>query len=260
LLFRLLDSRFAPAPPHARIARLVEQLYAHRGYHGEGRVENSASAFGAAVQAGIGIECDVQQSADGQAMVFHDWDLDRLTGASGPVRAQPAGALMHLRLGATDDTIMPLPRLLELVHAEVPLLIEIKSRDDVPFAPLCLAVRQALLRYEGPVGVMSFDPRMAHWFRKNASNVVRGLVVSEEGGHGRQDRWRRHLALWHARPDFLAYDVRDLPSPFALAQQERGLPVLTWTVSARSSLRRGQVHAQGLIAEGKGLELALATH
>ncbi|MEO6153849.1 MAG: glycerophosphodiester phosphodiesterase family protein [Croceibacterium sp.] len=258
--FQLLDGRFAPVPEHARVAWLIERLYAHRGYHGEGRLENSPSAFRAALAAGIGIECDVQQSAEGQAMVFHDWELDRLTGIAGLVREQPAATLVHLRLGESEDTIWPLSKLLEVVGGEVPLLIELKSRREVPFVPLCLAVRQALLRYQGPVAVMSFDPRAVRWFARNAPAVVRGLVASEQGQSGLKGRWRRHAALWQARPDFLAYDVRDLPSRFAFSQQERGVPVLTWTVSDRPRLQRGRAHAQGLIAEGVGLQLALATH
>ncbi|MEO6041707.1 MAG: glycerophosphodiester phosphodiesterase family protein, partial [Croceibacterium sp.] len=202
MLYRLLDRRLAPAPQFARVGWLIERLYAHRGYHGAGRLENSPSAFRAALDHGLGIECDVQQSAEGQAMVFHDWDLDRLTGAAGPVREQPAAALAHLRLGASEDTIWPLARLLEAVGGEVPLLIEIKSRKDVAYAPLCLAVRQALLRYSGPVAVMSFDPRVVHWFAANASHLVRGLVVTEEDERGFAGEWRRHAALWRARPDF----------------------------------------------------------
>jgi glycerophosphoryl diester phosphodiesterase len=260
LLYRLLDSRLAPAPEFARVGWLIERLYAHRGYHGQGRVENSPSAFRAALDHDLGIECDVQQSADGQALVFHDWELDRLTGASGLVRKHNAADLMQLRLGDSEDPIWPLPKLLEAVHGEVPLLIELKSRSDVPFAPLCLAVRQALVRYSGPLAVMSFDPRVVRWFALNAPQTVRGLVVTEEGQKGLKATWRRHGALWHAKPDFLAYNVRDLPSGFAHAQQSRGLPVLTWTVSDRARLRRGREHAQGLIAEGEGLELALKTH
>jgi hypothetical protein len=98
------------------------------------------------------------------------------------------------------------------------------------------------------------------WFAVNAPLVVRGLVITEDGKRGLKGTWRRHAALWHARPDFLAYDVRDLPSGFAHAQQSRGFPVLTWTISDRARLKRGREHAQGLIAEGEGLELALRTH
>ena len=66
-------------------------------------------------------------------------------------------------------------------------------------------------------------------------------------------RWRRHAALWHARPDFLAYDIRDLPSAFAAQQRARGLPVLTWTVRDAAQRARAAEHADAPIAEGDGL-------
>src|SRR5690554_5748577 len=78
-----LDRWLAPAPDPARVGWLRGVTYAHRGLHGQGRVENSPAAFAAAIEAGLGIECDVQGTADGGVAVFHDWDLDRLTDESG---------------------------------------------------------------------------------------------------------------------------------------------------------------------------------
>jgi hypothetical protein len=83
--------------------------------------------------------------------------------------------------------------------------------------------------------------------------VVRGLVVSEEGARTLSGTIHRHRALWQARPDFLAYDVRDLPSPFAAAQRRRGLPVLTWTVRTPALRKRAAEHADAAIAEGEGV-------
>ncbi|MEM9637502.1 MAG: glycerophosphodiester phosphodiesterase family protein, partial [Pseudomonadota bacterium] len=80
---------------------------AHRALHDvtDGRPENSRAAIRAAIDAGYGIEIDVQQSADAQAMVFHDDALDRLADGSGPVRAQTAGQLSRLRLRGGDEAI-----------------------------------------------------------------------------------------------------------------------------------------------------------
>src|SRR5690606_286273 len=127
--------------------------------------------------------------------------------------------------------------LLGLLRGRVPLLIEIKSRRERRVGPLCLAVRRDLEGYRGQAAVMSFDPRVGRWFGRHAPAVVRGLVISEEGARTLSGSWRRHCALWHARPDFLAYDVRDLPSRFAAAQRRRGLPLLTWTVRSAAQRR-----------------------
>jgi glycerophosphoryl diester phosphodiesterase len=231
--------------------------YAHRGLHGQGRVENSPSAFTGAIEAGLGIECDVQLSADGQAMVFHDWELERLTDLAGWVRSRPADELCATALKGSDDRIWALPELLSSVGGRVPLLVEIKSRREVPFIPLCRAVRAALTGYCGQVAVMSFDLRVARWFARLAPEIVRGLVLSEQDSRGVAGTLRRHLSLTQARPDFLAYDVRSLPSRFAAARRARGLPLLTWTVSDRARLQTGRAFADALIAEGEGLAAAL---
>ena len=77
---------------------------------------------------------------------------------------------------------------------------------------------------------MSFNPQAVAWLARHAPHVTRGLVVTEHEKRGARGRIERHLALWRAQPDFVAYDIRDLPSCFAARQRARGLPVLTWTV------------------------------
>ena len=230
--------------------------YAHRGLHGHGRTENSPSAFSAATEAGLGIECDVQRCADGRAVVFHDWELERLTGETGPVAARPVAELTRIALRGTSETIPTLRDLLALVAGRVPLLIELKSRPERPVAPLCRAVLRDLEGYGGPHAVMSFDPRVGHWFAARSPATVRGLVVSEANARTLGGELKRRLALWRSRADFLAYDIRDLPSRFAAAQRARGLPVLTWTVATPGLRQRAEVHADAWIGEGEGLATA----
>lgn len=229
LPFGLLDRLIAPAPSAERVAFLKGRRFAHRGFHRGNVVENSRAAFVAAVERGDGIELDVQASRDGVPIVFHDHELDRLTGSSGAVAALDAIDLGRIRLSGSEEGLAGLGEILGLIGGRVPLLIEVKSGNRRP-ARLCAAVRDALTDYHGPVAIMSFNPEVGRWFAAHAPDVVRGLVVTEEGKKGLRGDWERHLALWRARPDFLAYDVRDLPSPFAAAQRARGLPVLSWTV------------------------------
>ena len=253
MIFRPIDALLAPVPDAARVGWLRDWAYAHRGLHGEGVPENSPAAFAEAIRRRMGIECDVQKSRDGRAMVFHDWTLERLTGESGEVAARDAAALEQIVLAGGSERMATLDRLLELVAGRVPLLVEIKSKRERNPVPLCLAVRRAVEGYRGKLAVMSFDPRVARWFHTYARDIVRGLVVTEEGERGWRGRIRRHVALWHAKPDFLAYDVRDLPSAFAAGQRARGLPLLTWTVRSPKLRWRAADHADAPIAEGAGL-------
>lgn len=244
----------SPALPLSKAAILAGHVYAHRGLHGPGVPENSLAAFAAAADCGLGIECDVQRSVDGHAMVFHDWDLDRLTAESGPVGARNAAQLGRISLAGTGEPIPTLGQVLDLVAGRVPLLIEVKSSGDRRTAPLCLAVRRELEGYRGDHAVMSFDPRVSRWFAVHSPFTLHGLVVTEEKGKTLLGRIRRHLAFRHARPDFLAYDIRDLPSRFAAARRRRGLPVLTWTVRSAEHRERAALYADAPIAEGAGLE------
>jgi glycerophosphoryl diester phosphodiesterase len=225
----LLDNALAPAPAPGRVAFLKGQPYAHRGLHGNGVLENSPAAFEAAIKLGHGIECDVQAAEDGRAFVFHDYELDRLTDRTGLIGKMRAKDIDQVQLNDGHGKIPRLRETLAQVAGRVPVLIEIKSRN-MRIGPLCLSVRRALEGYGGQAAVMSFNPLVGVWFRKNAKHIVRGLVVTEEGSKNWRGRIARHRNLWTAQPDFLAYDIRDLPSRFAAAQRARGLPIVTWTV------------------------------
>ncbi len=233
---------------------LAKWTYAHRGVHGVGVPENCRAAFTGAIERGVGIECDIQLSADGKAMVFHDWELDRLSAEVGPLDGRSAEELAKVALGAGRETIPALEDLLYMVAGRVPLLIEIKSRHAIPVPPKCTAVRRALAGYGGEVAVMSFDPRVGRWFSIHAPEILRGLVVSEEGEPGVRGKLKRNLAAAHASPDFLAYDIRDLPSPFAARHRRGGKPVLTWTVNSPELRERADRYADAPIAEGVALE------
>jgi glycerophosphoryl diester phosphodiesterase len=246
------------APPPERLGWLRQWAFAHRGWHGPQASENSPAAFAAAIAAGLGIECDVHRSRDGVAIVFHDWELDRLTRERGPLAARPAQDLAHIELAA-GGSIPTLSALLELTSGDVPLLIELKSRRDTPVAPLCESVARALDGYAGLHAVMSFDPRVGHWFADHYPALVRGLVVSEARRRSPAAALRRRLALWRSRAEFLAYDVRGLPSRFADAQRRRGMPLLTWTVASAAQARISADHADAPIAEGTGMAAILAS-
>lgn len=249
MLLCVLDRRFAPAPG-AALGWLKGARVAHRGLHGAGVVENSPAAFEAAATRGLAIECDVQLTADGEAVVFHDFTLERLTAESGAVVERTAAELARIPYRGSAETIPTFARFLAQVAGRVPLLIEVKSQENWDWARLCAAVARGLADYKGPAAVMSFDARVGGWFAAHAPHVVRGLVASEEHSRGCWGDLQRHRALWRAHAQFLAYDVRDLPSRFAASQRARGLPVATWTVRDPALFPLATANADALIAEG----------
>lgn len=230
--------------------------YAHRGLHGAGEghgpLENSPAAFAAAVVAGLGIECDVQASGDGEAMVFHDWTLERLTDESGPLRERAADELEQIALHA-GGTIPRLSTMLRQVCGRVPVLVEVKSKRGADWKPLCRSVARSVARYNGAVAVMSFDPRIVRWFQNALPGLPRGLVSGRGEGNRLAFTVERAVAIAHARPTFLAVDIRDLPDPDLARRRAGGMPILTWTVRSRALMARARCHADAAIAEGVGL-------
>jgi glycerophosphoryl diester phosphodiesterase len=202
----------------------------------------------------MGIECDIQMSRDNVPLVFHDWELDRLTGQRGQIAARPADELCQIALLDTADKIWRLTELLELVAGQVPILIEVKSHPAFALPQACIAIARALSDYAGPFAVMSFDPRMGEWFARHAPEMPRGLVITDTLDHGYKGAWRARRALERAAPDFLAADVRDVPNALTDLWRETGRPLLTWTVRTAELRAQALAHADALIAEGPGLE------
>lgn len=238
---------------------LTARPIAHRGLHEiAGPIENTASAFHAAIAAGYGIECDLQISADGEAMVHHDDALGRLTEGSGRLAQMSAADIQAARFKQGSDRILTLGQLCDLVAGRVPLLLELKSRFDGD-RRLVTRAGTVLAGYRGPVAVMSFDPALIEASRLLTPALVRGVVAERNYDHA---AWAalppaqkfRLAHLLHApstRPQFIAYAVKDLPAAAPwLARSAFGLPLLTWTVRSADDRRRAAAYADQIIFEG----------
>jgi glycerophosphoryl diester phosphodiesterase len=238
---------------------LTARPVAHRGLHdaAAGVIENTPSAFRAAIAGNYGIECDLQITADGDAMVFHDDALGRLTEGSARLAKLSAGELKRVAFKATADRMLTLSELCELVDGRVTLVIELKSRFD---GDLRLAERAAkvLSAYKGPVAIMSFDPEPIRKFRRLAPNLTRGLVAQrrERSAQSDHDTDGAHGASYAlnalaAHLQFLAYRVKDLSTaiPF-VARNVLRLPLLTWTVRTPDDRARAAHLADQMIFEG----------
>ena len=186
-------------------------------------------------------------------MVFHDWDLARLTGEQGATSDRDAPDLEKLRYVDSDQRPATLKQLLDLIDKRVPLLVEIKSKPGYDVELTCQAVAAEVADYSGDYAVMSFDPRVARWFRRNQPHICAGLVMREDEHGYTQKAWQRRLAFWIAKPDFLAYPIAALPSPWVAKLRAKGLPILTWTVNSSATRQRALECADALISEGEGL-------
>lgn len=191
------------------------KLFAHRGLHNNKSQapENSMTAFRKTVEAGYGIELDVQLSADKVPVVFHDFTLLRACGAPGFVKDRTYSELQELRLFGSDEKIPALRDVLELVDGKVPLIIEYKSEDrDMT---VCRTVDPMLRAYKGVYCIESFNPLVLYWYRKNHPDVMRGQL-SDGFIHDPKYRdpvkvpavlsFQFLLANFLSKPDFIAYN------------------------------------------------------
>ncbi len=235
---------------------------AHRAFHDaeQGIPENSRAAVQRAVRAGYGIEIDVHLSADGQAIVFHDDTLDRLTHSTGPMAKRTARELADLVLVGSDEHIPTLADILDLVDGQVPILIEIKDQSGAIGEgedQLERAVASDLADYAGPVAVMSFNPHVIAAIRNHAPDIPRGLVTSGFI----PSKWPQispetctHLRsiadFGRVGASFISHDWTDLGSPRVAELKSNGTPILCWTVTTAQIEAEARRVADNITFEG----------
>ena len=243
---------------------LVARPIAHRGLHdaGKGVVENTLGAADAAINGGYAIECDVQLSRDGEAMVFHDDALGRLTRARGPVVERTVAELQAVRFRHCDERMPTLAQLLARIARRTPLICELKSRFD---GDMRLAERVAALarEYDGPLAFKSFDPAAIAYLRARHDGIgPLGMVAqpSYRGWHWRdlsaaqKQICAAFLHYPETRPDFLSWSVDDLPHPTPFLLRElKGMPVMVWTVRTAEQRRTASRWADQIVFEGEAV-------
>ncbi|RJE80503.1 glycerophosphodiester phosphodiesterase family protein [Paracoccus sp. JM45] len=233
---------------------------AHRGLHGAGVPENSLAAARAAIDAGYGIELDIQPASDGTPMVFHDDFLTRLTGQSGLISETPLQAVQGFRLLGSDEPVPTLAEFLEVVAGQVPLLIEIKDQDGAcgpDIGDLQLQVAKALETYQGDVAMMSFNPHTVAAFHEAAPHIAVGLTTCDY----RAKHWplvpdeRRAelsaiLDFDRCGASFISHDRNTLDNPRVDALAAQGVPVLCWTVRSAEEEAAARRVASNITFEG----------
>ncbi|WP_109465529.1 glycerophosphodiester phosphodiesterase family protein [Albibacillus kandeliae] len=243
-------------------AAFLQSPIAHRAFHDKaaGRPENSRAAIRAAIANGYGIEIDLQLTADGQAVVFHDYALARLTGAEGTVRQNTAAALAGIALSHGDgETVPSFAKVLDIVAGQVPLLIELKDQDGAmgpDVGPLEAAAASALDGYKGPVALMSFNPNSIAEMARIAPHLPRGLVTSAYD----PDDWPLSPEICeHLRgiPDFdrvgasfISHEAKDLGRDRVAELKSGGTPILCWTIRSPEAEAEARRIADNVTFEG----------
>jgi len=240
---------------------------AHRALHdaASGRPENTRGAIVAAIEAGYGIEIDVQPSAEGVPMVFHDEALYRLCGRPGLIADTAAVELAGMAVQGTRETIPRLADVLALVAGKVPILVEIKDQTGV-LGPVDggfeRAVAAELAAYLGPVAAMSFNPHAVAVLAEAAPGVARGLVTCSFPAEywpglprARAEELARIPDAEGMAVDFISHQHSELDAPRVRALRAGGLPVLCWTVRSAEAEAQARLGADNITFEGYAAEM-----
>lgn len=223
------------------LAPFENVLIAHRGLHGEGVPENSLLAFGRAVTAGYGIELDVQITADGRVVVFHDKTLERVCGDKRKMNALTYAELQKLRLMGTDERIPLLSEVLEMIGGKVPIIIEIKPRGSS--RGLMPSLDKVLKGYNGIYCVQSFNIAPLIWYRKNRPEILRGQLSTKYHRDKLGVPFPASFILTNLMmnfatdPDFISYNFRhENQFSFRLCRKLYRSRNAAWTIRSQSEL------------------------
>lgn len=219
--------------------QLGSRAFAHRGLHGapSGAPENSLAAFRAAADRGYGIELDIRRAADGEAMVFHDPDLARLTSDTRRVAEVESAELTRIELRDSTERIPTLSNVLTAIGGRVPVLAELKLEKEElsgaagPMRELVQRVVAVVNDSPTTAAIMSFRAAAMREVQRLAPEALRGRILIGDGVTD-QD------AVAAEESDFVAWRVEDLPTPQAAAIRGAGQPVFTWTVRNAATAAR----------------------
>ena len=233
---------------------ITKNFIAHKGLFDHQTPENSLSAFQKAVDNNYIIECDVRLISDGTVVVFHDEQLSRMTNRDGYVKNLTKESLVDYKLLDSEECIPTLEQVLELVDGKVGILIDLKD-TQIRVGQLEKAVCKLIRHYKGDVAVQSFNPLSLEWFAKHSPNVFRGQISSFFKGDEykgisfiRKYLLKRLKFNKRSKPNFISYDINDLPNRFVKKYSD--LPLIGWTVTSQEQYRKSFNDVDNIIFEG----------
>lgn len=255
VLIALYIFMIAPSRNSEQDSLLYASKYAHRGLHNKDKTipENSMSAFSQAVEAGYGIELDINITTDNRVVVFHDDTLQRICGIDKAISDCSYDELTRYSLLDTDEKIPLFSEVLELVDGNIPLVVELKHTKRN--RKLCEKAAMLLDEYKGAFCIESFDPGIVRWFRKNRPNVVRGQLATGLKDYNSLPLHQGILLTsllinCYARPNFVAYKHQDSHNKLKLNLfRLLGGKLIGWTVRDNDHINYCKEYFDAIIFE-----------
>ncbi len=230
---------------------LTNQKIAHRGLHDKDCPENTLSAFGKAIEHNYAVEIDIQMTKDGQLVVFHDYDLERLTGLKGDITLVDYDYIKDATVCNSQEKIPTFEEFLHFIDGKIPVLIEIKHHKKVGVVEGKIA--ELLRQYKGQFAVQSFNPFIVKWFKHHAPEFIRGQLASDlkdDIAAQWQKNFIRYLCMTKINgSQFISYDVSDIKRKQILRKKKK-MPIIMWTVRSEQDLEDTKGYYDNYIFEG----------
>lgn len=224
---------------------------AHRGLDNGDVPENSMMAFKEAIDKKYAIELDIQKTKDNVLVVFHDENLERITGDKRDIAEVDYDELKKLRIEETDEVIPTLDEVIKLVDGQVPLLIEIKNGENAK--ELAIKTYEIMKDYEGDYAMQSFNPFILEWYAQNAPEVIRCQLASNfEGDKGRGLKSYEKIILknlllnFKSKPHVLAYDLESEEN-LSTKLFKKNYPMISWTIRNDEDMKRALERSDNII-------------
>jgi glycerophosphoryl diester phosphodiesterase len=198
-------------------------IIAHRGFSSH-YPENTLASVRAALELGVNfVEIDVQETRDGELIVFHDYRLNRICGARGRVRHKTLAEIQRL-----NPQVPTLREVLVACQGKARVLIEIKRADPRKVAEII-----AKLGMEREVIVFSLSvARMKQFAAANSSIPRFGLIA-------RNLSWAMARLKSAVAVEGIGLSRRLVTSPRVVRRiQQRGWKVFVWTVNREAEMKK----------------------
>lgn len=226
-------------------------IFSHRGLHNKNYPENSIPAFENSIKCGFDIEFDVQLTKDNKLVVFHDKNINRMTGIDKKVSDCTLDELRDINLLDTCYTIPTLEETLKTIKGEVTIYIEIKSKNNT--RKICSKLLELLNRYNGKVYIASFNPFDLIWFKRHAKRYDRIQLAMKEATKGRfitNCILKNTLFNFITKPTYVSYKLGELNNKLETKYAKNNVGILQWTIKNNKEFNKSLKKYNGVIFEG----------
>lgn len=226
---------------------LLSRPFAHRGVHNV-EPENSLPAFKIAVEMKLGIELDIHLTKDEQIVVFHDDNLRRMTGANEYIKYLTYEQIKQYKLNDSENKIPLLKQVFELVNGKVPILIEIKTNNNMK--KLVPKLKELIDTYQGKVFIQSFNPFVLRRCYKAMPNILRGQLssffVDDKLSFYKKIPIKKLFFKKFSHIDFVSYNIENLPNKYV---NKMNIPILAWTIKTKEDYDKSKQNANNIIVD-----------